>query len=67
MEAVSVKNLSFKYGKNTIFEDISFTVEKGTFLTVVGKGGCGKSTLFKIFALEDKGDNVKFFNKSIRY
>lgn len=67
MEAVSVKNLCFKYGDNTIFDCVSFTVEKGSFLTVVGKGGCGKSTLFKIFAFEDKCDCVRFFNKSIGY
>jgi len=65
MEAVSVNNLNFRYGDNIIFDNVCFTVEKGSFLTVVGKGGSGKSTLFKIFALKYKCDSVKFFNKSI--
>lgn len=33
--------------KNTILEDVSFTVEPGKFVTLVGESGCGKSTLIK--------------------
>lgn len=47
--AVVVDNLSFSYEENrTILKDISFKVEKGKCLALVGESGCGKSTLAKI-------------------
>ncbi len=68
MNAVDVRNLSFRYGKNVVFNNISFTVEKGSFLTVLGKGGSGKSTLFRILAGEyDDGGCVNYFGKSLKY
>jgi nitrate/nitrite transport system ATP-binding protein len=37
-------------GMQCIFKDVSFNVEKGTFMTVVGHSGCGKSTLLNMIA-----------------
>lgn len=68
MYAVDVKNLSFRYGKNVVFKNLSFTVEKGSFLTVLGNGGSGKSTLFKILSGQYDDDGcVYYFGKSIKY
>lgn len=44
---VRVNNLSFAYTSKTILNDISFTLETGEFLSLVGKNGTGKSTLIK--------------------
>ena len=44
---LSVQNLSFSYGERQVLSDISFTLEKGEFLSVLGPNGVGKSTLFK--------------------
>ena len=44
---LSVQNLSFSYGEREVLKDISFTAEKGEFLSVLGPNGAGKSTLFK--------------------
>ena len=44
---LSVQNLSFAYGERQVFKDISFTLEKGEFLSVLGPNGVGKSTLFR--------------------
>lgn len=37
-------------GEVTAFQDISFTVEKGQFISIVGPSGCGKSTLLSTLA-----------------
>ncbi|HRQ71316.1 MAG TPA: ATP-binding cassette domain-containing protein, partial [bacterium] len=41
------ENITAGYGKNTILEDISFSIEKGERFVVLGESGCGKSTLMK--------------------
>ena len=44
---ISVKNLSFSYGQKKILDDISFEIEQGTFMAVLGNNGAGKSTMIK--------------------
>lgn len=46
---IDVKNISFSYSKDSplIFEDISFSVERGDVLCVLGPNGTGKTTLIK--------------------
>ncbi|MDO5850723.1 MAG: ABC transporter ATP-binding protein [Methanobacteriaceae archaeon] len=46
---IEVKNISFSYSKDSplIFENISFSVEKGDILCVLGPNGTGKTTLIK--------------------
>src|SRR5690349_8765039 len=45
---VSVKNLSFTYDGNPILERISFDVQAGDYLGIVGPNGGGKTTLLKL-------------------
>ncbi len=45
--SLSVQKLSFSYGERPVLEDISFSLEKGEFLSVLGPNGVGKSTLFR--------------------
>ncbi|PAF45920.1 ABC transporter ATP-binding protein [Helicobacter sp. 11S02629-2] len=45
---LEVKDLSFKYGSEYIFKDVSFDVEDKEFLGVIGPNGGGKSTLAKL-------------------
>ena len=47
---LEVKNLNFSYGDKTILKDLSFTVEDGEFISVLGTSGCGKSTLLNVLA-----------------
>lgn len=44
---LTVKNLSFSYSpKQKIFRDVSFSLEPGSIMTILGPNGVGKSTLF---------------------
>ncbi len=44
---LSVQHLSFSYGNQEILRDVSFTVQSGELLAVLGANGAGKSTLFR--------------------
>ena len=45
------ERVSFSYKKNTpVLRDLSFRLEDGGFLTVMGESGCGKSTLLSLAA-----------------
>ena len=48
MEVLKVTDLSFDYPDKSILHRISFTVNKGDFLCIVGTNGTGKSTLLKL-------------------
>ncbi len=53
-EILKVEQISQTYqadnGELTALEDISFSVGKGEFVSIVGPSGCGKSTLLTIMA-----------------
>ncbi len=45
--SIKVENLCFSYGERQVLKDISFSAEYGSFLSVLGPNGVGKSTLFR--------------------
>lgn len=47
---ISVEGLTVEFGGFTLFDDISFVVNKKERIALVGKNGAGKSTMLKIFA-----------------
>lgn len=53
---VSFAKASKKYGDSTAVRSVSFDVDYGEFLTLVGHSGSGKSTLFKVILGEEDVD-----------
>ena len=47
MSLFEVNNISFSYGEHLIFSDISFSIDKGDVLCILGTNGTGKTTLIK--------------------
>lgn len=57
MNAIEVKNLSYSYRENTpVLRDLSFSIEEGNYVCLIGHNGSGKSTLAKVIM----GLNHKF-------
>lgn len=44
---LKVKNLSFGYGEKPVLKNLSFGIEKGENVSIIGASGCGKSTLLQ--------------------
>lgn len=64
---ITLKNLSFRYDRDWILDDISMNVPKGVFVAVIGPNGSGKSTLLKTICrmlLPQKG-SVQINDKDI--
>jgi ATPase subunit of ABC transporter with duplicated ATPase domains len=59
---ITVSNLSLRFGKRTLFEDVNLKFTQGNCYGVIGANGAGKSTFMKILAgeMDPTGGNVSF-------
>ncbi len=65
--ALSIENVTHRYGTRVALNDISFTVAPGTFCALLGLNGAGKSTLFslvtRLFGIQQ--GNIRVFGHDI--
>ncbi len=63
MSLLYLKNVSKDYNDSFVLENVTFEMEPGEFISLVGRSGVGKTTLFKILIKEEKPTKGRvFFN-----
>jgi phospholipid/cholesterol/gamma-HCH transport system ATP-binding protein len=64
---IEVRDLVRKFGDRTVLNGISFTVEKGDTMIIMGGSGCGKSTLLRhiIGSMKPTSGSIKIFGDEI--
>jgi ATP-binding cassette ChvD family protein len=55
-KVIEVQDLSKRYGDRLLFEQVSFSVPKGSIVGIIGANGMGKSTLFRILMDIEQAD-----------
>jgi ABC-type nitrate/sulfonate/bicarbonate transport system ATPase subunit len=61
MSQLIVKNITKSFDNKTVLDDISFTVEDGEFVSLLGPSGSGKSTLFHLIGGMYEPDSGDFY------
>ena len=59
MAFLQVENIKKKFGQNEVLKDISFSLEKGEVLAIIGSSGSGKTTLLRCLNFLEKADSGK--------
>ena len=54
-----IENITKNYDKKNVLDNISFSVKKGEFLSILGSSGCGKTTLLRIIMGIETADSGK--------
>ena len=61
---LDIKNICFSYTDKPVINNVSFTIEKGQNIAIIGESGCGKSTLLKLmYGLYDLDEGEIFYNE----
>lgn len=68
MKQLEIKDISFSYnGVDSVLNNISFTIDKGTYNTIIGHNGSGKSTIAKLIIglLQSNSGQILLNNKAL--
>ena len=62
---LEVFNITKKYGRRIVLKDITFTANPGERIAIVGRNGCGKTTLMQILSgsMKPNSGDIRFFGQ----
>lgn len=61
MEMIRLEHVTKSFGGHKALHDVSIAVEEGEFLTVIGRSGCGKTTMLRMINGLQKPDSGKVY------
>jgi len=66
MKVIEVTDLTFGYDDKPVLQDVSFSIEEGEFVTIVGPNGGGKTTLLRLMCglLKPWKGEIRIYGKS---
>ena len=66
---IKIQHMSKRFGDHQVLNDISFDIEKGDVIAIIGPSGTGKSTLLRCINLLEKPENgsITFDNDQFDY
>ena len=61
MEMIRLEHVTKSFGRYKALDEVSIVVEEGEFLTVIGRSGCGKTTMLRMINGLQKPDSGKVY------
>ncbi|HGM6667027.1 TPA: ferric ABC transporter ATP-binding protein [Serratia marcescens] len=58
---VELRNVSKRFGNNTVIDNITLTIPRGQMVTLLGPSGCGKTTILRLVAGLEKPSDGQIF------
>ncbi len=65
MGVIDIKDLSFSYGNNVVFDNLSLSIKDGSFTTIIGNNNSGKTTLIKLLLGFEKSNGITILGKDL--